>query len=138
MVGTSLIIAGLTFNEAICALLGGKHLSVSAKLTRNFAFLCSPRGVTFLEESNQRTFMLVYLADYTFPFSQSSPAIAHCELRIVSHLRIRGRLSVVNTVADVCGRKHHLKLSDSLLHCNFPRRYVTKAHSGDAAELLLG
>ena len=41
MVGTSLIIAGLTFNEAICALLGGKHLSVSAKLTRNFAF-CLP------------------------------------------------------------------------------------------------
>ena len=44
MVGTSLIIAGLTFNEAICALLGGKHLSVSAKLTRD----CELRIVSHL------------------------------------------------------------------------------------------
>ena len=77
LVGTSLIIAGLTFNEAICALLGGKHFSVSASLPRNFAFctlhfaftMSSPDGRNFLENPS------VKICDFAaFPPETGTPS----------------------------------------------------------------
>ena len=68
---------------------GGLHISTSADLSRDCELSFARRkGVTFLKESYQRTFLLSYSADSILPFQQTSPAIAHCALRIAHCLTV--------------------------------------------------